>query len=344
MRCWLATICLFVSVAVPARAERNLAPVPVADRAPEIKAPNEVKELVKEIHRLIDGGGDEEHRTWLQNIARVFTREGAVEWLKAFNLKTLAINSYRVYHIKGENPRFKEHVSNLVFAFPLSHAIEMSSGPLIGGLAAWLGMPDTVVGGAGLGGAIISIPGLDPICLMIYSSYPVSRRLQNAISFLRLKTMSVLTFVGTYSGLKKLGQITRGIWFQHWWETSAQAILAHDGGIELYADSTLREWLLHLDYHPRAPEYLVGVTFNPRYFSALTDKEWKKLLKPLPYNVRAAVEEARHVLARRRPAPFYTRFAVYEDFKVIWKDRAVATSVLSSLCVEHLRGAPPPGR
>jgi hypothetical protein len=72
-------------------------------------------------------------------------------------------------------PAVGEHVKNLGMIFGLSHVVETLSGP-VGALAgAQIGLPDAVNWIILTAGGIISIPGLDPLCIILAAAYKGSR-------------------------------------------------------------------------------------------------------------------------------------------------------------------------
>jgi hypothetical protein len=149
-------------------------------------------------------GQNHEHDHSLKNALRsVLTKEGLKAWIQSFNLKKSFVGAYEFYRKNKDNPQMQEHLKNLVFIFPVSHAIEMTAGPLLTSYGVGQGWSPLVLGTVGVVGAIISVPGFDPLCILIYTAYPL-KPVRRTITYTREKTFAVVSFAGKYSGLNYL--------------------------------------------------------------------------------------------------------------------------------------------
>lgn len=297
---------------------------------------SDIHKITEEFHELLEGG-EHHHYSLQESLKKLATRRGFVEWVRSFNLKKTALNAYRVYQVKSANPKIRDHVANLAFVFPLSHAIEMSSGPLLSALSAGAGWPDAVTGAFGVMGAIISVPGLDPVCLLIYATYPASRSLQNSLTFIRVKTVSMLHFAGTVTGVKKIWQPIRDWAQKRWSERALEALQITEEGVTVYVDPDFTQPVLHLSWQQTDQNYFYfsQVRFDPKLFDKLQESEWRRLTRSLPYNVRAAIAEARHAL-RGGELPFYVARTDINTLSVDWLPRSVQPDQALRTCRDLL--------
>lgn len=181
--------------------------------AQDVQGDEAIHEILDAFHDAIEGhteeqGGLEEsssehHFNLRRFVTSLGNGEALREWIGKFNFKRMMINTYRVFQIKKADPRYREHALNLAFMFPLSHSLEMLSGPAALMLGESLGMGDGLRYGIGTVGVIISIPGLDPLCIILYSAY-ATKPFRKMVTALRTRTFSAVAFAGKASGVQFL--------------------------------------------------------------------------------------------------------------------------------------------
>lgn len=303
----------------------------------------EVKNITHKFHEMLEGRRDPQ--TFQEMLKDLASKEGFVTWVKEFNFRKTAMNAYRAYQVSSGDPKVKEHVANLAFLFPLSHAVEMSSGPILTTMSAAMGLPDFVTGATAVAGGIISIPGLDPLCIFFYTTYPVSPRLRSSITFLRENTMRAVTFVGSVSGTRALFKRFNSWMFNHWQQRSIESIMVSDAGVTVYADPHFQYSVLFLPWQQdeKGDYFFSGVQFVSPLPSNFTDNDLKRVLKNLPYNVREAILDAREVLSQNLDEadwPFYFSSVDRDQLTVEWAPRSVKPDRSLRTCRELLSSAP----
>ena len=158
-----------------------------------------LKQLLHDFHDAMADG--EEPHNLKEILQKLTTLDGLKDWAKSFNLKRSFIKAYRFYDQNKSNAAIKHHLANLAVILPLSHALEMLSGPIMSSVSIANNWPLAVTGAISTVGAVISVPGLDPLCILIFSAYPL-KPVQNTITYLREGSIAVFSFVAHYSGLK----------------------------------------------------------------------------------------------------------------------------------------------
>jgi hypothetical protein len=166
-----------------------------------------IREALNAIHDALENHGDGEDHDhdsggFKEFLASLAHKETWGEWKEGLNFLGHAQDAYRAYLIASQTPAVREHALNLAFMFPLSHATEMLSGPIMASLSSAAGLPDSVTYGLGAIGAIISIPGLDPLCLLIFTTYPLPI-VHKSVSLIRTKTASGMVYLGRTLGLSE---------------------------------------------------------------------------------------------------------------------------------------------
>ena len=135
---------------------------------------DEVNALIEHSHEIIEG----------DHSGNFFKR-----WVQKFDFKTRFMDGYRWASAKSKDPRFKDTVTDSLLLFGLSHLVEMASGPVmlaVGAAADWPNWLMVTVGGIG---ATISVPGLDPMCILIFSAYAKSSKFRSAVGTIRAVLM-----------------------------------------------------------------------------------------------------------------------------------------------------------
>lgn len=101
-------------------------------------------------------------------------------WARAFDPRNYVSNIYRSYHME-ENEEHRHGYHDILFLFSMSHPLEMAAGPILTVFGISHGF-DTALAAGTLAGYIISIPGLDPLCILLSGTYllPASLNLKKA--------------------------------------------------------------------------------------------------------------------------------------------------------------------
>lgn len=93
-----------------------------------------------------------------------------ITWAQALNPQNYVSNIMRSYH-RGSNRDAREIWHDILFLFLISHPIEMASGPILTMIGLQQGWDLHHVLGAGTVGLIISVPGLDPLCILLAGTF-----------------------------------------------------------------------------------------------------------------------------------------------------------------------------
>lgn len=174
-----------------------------------------VQTILHDFHAALSSG---EHKDGIKDsLKKLMTIQGLKEWAHAFNIKRTFRNAYSYYKENRFNPATKEHIANLVFIFPLSHTAEILFGPIASSISFGVGWPVSVTAGLATFGTIISIPGLDPVCILILSTYKF-KIVQDIITALRKGTVTLAGFIATKTGVvylyEKIAPIIRETLFR----------------------------------------------------------------------------------------------------------------------------------
>jgi hypothetical protein len=293
--------------------------------------PPEAKHVLKEFQTIL-GGGDTSNNL-KDALKYIASREGLISWAKAFNLKRGVSQVCRLYHIRAQDSRVVVHVSNLAFALPFSQAIEMLSGPVLSTLSTAVGLPPYITGAISVTGAIISLPGIDPICILIFASYPY-RPVQNSLTWIREKTFSALTYTGEVSGITRIAQNLRQQWHVSLLQRSYNTI-SFTNDTALVRLPTGSNMQLIWD---KNRTYFLGARFRRQELLDMSVSEIKDTLEPMPTNVHDAILELRAYFLNEIPYPFYIEDMQADPsgyLSVRWRAYAVRTKHLAT-CVDLL--------
>lgn len=318
---------------------------------PESTLANEALEV---FHHAVEG--EHVHAHDLKSAARaVFQRSTLQKWLSAFNFKEVGINAYRAFQIKSSQAATRNHAINLLLIVPVAHGLEMLSGPIASTIAHELGASVSTVLGLGAAGAIISIPGIDPLCILIFATYPL-KPVHATMTLLRRCMVGTAQFMCRISGLayawRALSQTDDAMTqlealssqtrpnaspFQYRLirfspldlgsqseQTFPMLITADDEPwLELHIGGTDRFYLRHVVFHARE-----GVRMD----TPSIQKELGQALDPFHWNVRDALMRVHGELIEEGPPdthhkpPFYVESRTPQaegTFRVTFKPHAV---------------------
>lgn len=287
-----------------------------------------VKNLLYEFHEVLHSG--EHHHGLIAQFKNAFSGKGFREWMRGFRLSEVATPVCRFYLAKRiSHPKASNHLANFAFLFPLSHVAEMLSGPLLTGLSVSQGWPAAVTGALGVTGLIISIPGLDPLCLFIFASYPI-KIVQKTVTILRKASLAVAGFSLRVSGTKML--VT-------WAMDKAWLAQAAGSGIQINKLEKAIEVSLSSGQHFQLEissdqTSVLSMEFDSKWMEEITFEDLGEQIKLLPLLTRQAILEM-HQLAHDedKRKPFYVEG--FDKERVRWVPGAVPAGRLLE-CAELL--------
>jgi hypothetical protein len=133
-------------------------------------------------------GSDEQHSSRNQVLAFF------ENWIKKANLPKIFLGMYRWVNVNAAHyPTTAADIGTLLL---VSHTIEMSSGPTAVSIASSYGAPPSVLWALGLAGGVISVPGLDPLCIFLGGMYIRSPDFRNRVTKTRLFLIKAISMLG----------------------------------------------------------------------------------------------------------------------------------------------------
>lgn len=116
-------------------------------------------------------------------------------WRESLNLKQSFLKTYRWYQTQAAQNGTTIHEIALDISILLagSHALETVSGPVMVFAGTALDWPLWLTTLAGTAGGIISIPGLDPLCIGLIYLYKKSNRFRKIVTYARVVTVRTAT-------------------------------------------------------------------------------------------------------------------------------------------------------
>lgn len=178
---------------------RTLAPLLILTFAFSASAHNDQDKLKKNennaVARLLDEAHDSLHS---HGGGKTTFRSYVWDWLKTFDLKGFAHGTHRFLNVKLQNPEYRDHALNLAMLLPMSHLTEMTAGPVAVYTANSMELSTGIQVAIGAVGTAITLPGLDPLCLIFLSSYklePVQKGLtQSRLAIYKVSKAAAQTF------------------------------------------------------------------------------------------------------------------------------------------------------
>ncbi len=143
------------------------------------------RKLIEASHEVVEGP---EQKRFLDN------------WKQNFNFYQKAKDGYR-WSSMNEGTTGRDIILDSVLLFSLSHSIEMSSGPLLVTIGASNGWPEWLLTLSGVAGGIVSVPGLDPLCMIVFATYSKSKTMRKVIRTVRIAIVRSSVFVSDATGL-----------------------------------------------------------------------------------------------------------------------------------------------
>lgn len=118
----------------------------------------------------------------------------AKEYASKMNIPKVARGMYRWYNVmEGKYPSIAADLSIMLLA---SHTTEMLSGPVGVAMASAGGAPEWVQWSIGVTGGVISIPGLDPLCIALGLAYVKIPAFRKGVTKTRIVVMRVVSATG----------------------------------------------------------------------------------------------------------------------------------------------------
>lgn len=242
------------------------------------------------------------------------------DWLKTFDLKGFAHGTHRFLNVKLQNPEYRDHALNLAMLLPMSHLTEMAAGPVAVYAAHSMDLSTGIQVAIGMAGGLITLPGLDPLCLLFLSSYklePVQKGLtQSRLAIYKVGQAAVRTF--------GLNRITESLFLKQ--SALERMFVSLQSGTPLKFETLSEDEILERTitrvtyYDPKTQEAYISVdivrepsdvkTGHVTYLSALqlykkisnSDlKQLKTWMSDLGWNARSAVIETVSELQKNTP-------------------------------------------
>ena len=143
------------------------------------------KKFIERSHEVIEG---EEHERFF------------ADFKESLNFKKKLIEGNRWISMNSQTS-VRDIVLDSVMLFGMTHSLEMLSGPTmvaVGYINHW---PEWLVTALGLAGATVSIPGLDPLCIIAFITYSRSSKFRKVIRKVRFAAVKGLKFAGDLTGI-----------------------------------------------------------------------------------------------------------------------------------------------
>ena len=219
-------------------------------------------------------------------------------WASAFNLKEKFIDAYRWAATKSKNPRFRDTVNDSLLLFGFSHLAEMASGPIMLGVGAAYDWPDWVMGAVAVGGTTISIPGLDPMCILIFGAYAKSANFRSAVGTVRAALMPSIQMAGL-SGemlLEDMMSLVREAKLQKL-EGLTRVRSENENLTTYYFSHSAIELELQKNQHGT---FLHAVTIHKNLLVDFDKAAFKAWLQPLGWNAKNLITKALQITVQQK--------------------------------------------
>lgn len=155
---------------------------------------NAVARLLNEAHDSLHSHGE-----------KTTFRSYVWDWVKTFDLKGFAHGTHRFLNVKLQNPEYRDHALNLAMLLPMSHLTEMTAGPVAVYTAHSMELSTGLQVAIGAAGGLITLPGLDPLCLLFLSSYKLEP-VQKGLTQIRLAIYKVSKAAAQTFGINRIAE------------------------------------------------------------------------------------------------------------------------------------------
>ena len=139
-----------------------------------------IAQLTRLLHHAIEG--EHIHAHSVKGFFQTFRNKE--QWARLLNFHRMAKRTTRAFNLESNKDHLKNHAKNLALLFPLSHFIEVATAPTFIAIGTIHGLPSIVVGSGGSLLSLIAIPGLDPLCILLMSTYPL-KPVHRSVDFIR---------------------------------------------------------------------------------------------------------------------------------------------------------------
>ena len=140
----------------------------------------EIAQLTHILHQAIEGNHLHIHS--VKDFFKVFRNKE--KWAQLLNFHRITRRTLRAFNMESNKSNFVNHAKNLALLFPLSHFIEVMTAPAFVALGTIHEFPSIVIGLGGSLLSIIAVPGLDPLCILLLSTYPL-KPVHKSVNFIR---------------------------------------------------------------------------------------------------------------------------------------------------------------
>lgn len=172
----LFVYCLLIAVLIPAQGFAHNRENRFFPKCPSCEKPNEPISI-EEIPQRELGLEAEDYKALAHSAHESFENEDEKarwhrQFIEKFNFKQIGLNAYRWYGLNRSRPEIANAAANLTLMFLTSHGLETVGGlSLSGYMATGSDLHPVIRSILGAGGVIVTLPGLDPLCIVLYSSY-----------------------------------------------------------------------------------------------------------------------------------------------------------------------------
>ena len=139
-----------------------------------------IAQLTHILHQAI--AGKHLHIHSVKDFLKAF--QNKEQWAHLLNFHKITRYTVRAFNMESNKKNLSNHVKNLALLFPLSHFIEVMTAPAFVAIGTVHEFPSVVIGFGGSLLSIIAVPGLDPLCILLLSTYPL-KPVHKSIDFIR---------------------------------------------------------------------------------------------------------------------------------------------------------------
>ena len=158
-----------------------------------------ITQLTHILHQAIEGKHLHIHS--VKDFLKVFGDKE--QWVQLLNFHRIARRTMRAFNMESNKNNLANHAKNLALLFPLSHFVEVMTAPAFVALGTIHEFPSVVIGLGGSLLSIIAIPGLDPLCILLLSAYPL-KPIHKSVNFIRNTVEKSVKGIAVALGLKTL--------------------------------------------------------------------------------------------------------------------------------------------
>lgn len=128
-----------------------------------------IAQLTYILHQAIEG--EHLHIHSIKDFLKAF--QNKEKWKQLLNFHRTTRRTVRAFNMESNKTHLANHAKNLALLFPLSHFIEVVTAPAFIAIGTAYEFPSVVIGFGSSLLSIIAVPGLDPLCILLLSAYPL---------------------------------------------------------------------------------------------------------------------------------------------------------------------------